>query len=147
MTDGDSAWLNVEGRVRNMLDDEAIDRMLVYFRDVTEQKERTRQLEAIFNGTYQFTGLLEPNGAVIEINETALEFGGFDQATVAGEKFYDAPWWTHDDEVRADAEMRSNGPQQASLSDMRLRSKVPMGLRRSISRSSRSPATMAPRRC
>ncbi|ERG88227.1 MAG: PAS sensor histidine kinase, partial [halophilic archaeon J07HX5] len=103
MTDGDGAWLNVEGQVRNMLDDEAIDGMLVYLRDVTEQKERTRQLEAIFNGTYQFTGLLEPDGAVIEINETALDFGGFDQATVAGKKFYDAPWWTHDDQVRADA--------------------------------------------
>ena len=103
MTDGEGAWLTVEGRVRNMLDDEAIDGMLVYLRDVTERRERARRLEAIFNGTYQFTGLLEPDGTVIEVNEAALAFGGFDEAAVVGEKFYDAPWWTHDDQVRADA--------------------------------------------
>jgi len=33
-----------------------------YFEDVTERKERERRLNAVFNNTYQFTGLMEPDG-------------------------------------------------------------------------------------
>ena len=34
-----------------------------------------QQYEAIFNHTYQFTGLLTPDGVLVEANDTALEFG------------------------------------------------------------------------
>ncbi|TQR21920.1 hypothetical protein C9J85_18920 [Haloferax sp. wsp5] len=64
----DGGWFNVEGRCRNMLDDDAIDGILVYLRNVTEQRERARRFEGIFNQTYQFTGLLNPDGRVIEAN-------------------------------------------------------------------------------
>lgn len=96
---GSSEWLNVNIRCRNMRADDAIDGMLLYLRDVTDSKERTRRLEAIFNGTFQFTGLLEPDSTVIEVNDAALKFGGFDRGDVVGEPFYEAPWWTHSEEV------------------------------------------------
>ncbi|MFC6940245.1 response regulator [Salinirubellus sp. GCM10025818] len=35
-------------------------------RDVTDRKERERRYEAIFNNTYTFVGLLEPDGTVLE---------------------------------------------------------------------------------
>jgi PAS domain S-box-containing protein len=95
--DGD--WLNVEVRYRNMLDDDAIEGMLVYLRDVTEKKERARRFESIFNQTFQFTGLLEPDGTVIEINDSALDFGGFDREDVIGNLFFEARWWTHSEAV------------------------------------------------
>ncbi len=99
---GDGEWLNVEGRCRNMLDDDAIEGMLLYLRDVTESKQRARRFESIFNQTFQFTGLLEPDGTVIEVNDAALEFGGIDRAEIAGESFSDAKWWTHSEAVRDD---------------------------------------------
>jgi PAS domain S-box-containing protein len=67
--------------------------------DVTEGKQRTRRLEALFNGTFQFIGLLEPDGTVIRANDTALEFGGFDREDIVGEPFYNASWWTYSEEV------------------------------------------------
>jgi PAS domain S-box-containing protein len=96
----DGEWINVEGRCRNRLDDDAINGMLVYLRDVTETKKRTRRFESIFNGTFQFTGLLEPDGTVLEVNETALGFGGIERDAIAGEPFFDASWWTHSEPVR-----------------------------------------------
>lgn len=95
----DGEWLNVKGQCRNMLDDDAIDGMLMYLRDVTDETKRARRFESIFNQTYQFTGLLQPDGTVIEVNDAALEFGGIERDDTVGEQFGDLPWWTHSETV------------------------------------------------
>jgi PAS domain S-box-containing protein len=77
---------------------------LLYFRDVTESKERVRRFKSIFNGTFQFTGLLEPDGTVVEVNDAALEFGGVERDVIVGNRFFDAPWWTHSEAVRSDVQ-------------------------------------------
>jgi PAS domain S-box-containing protein len=92
---GEGGWLNVEVRCHNMRADDAIGGMLLYLRDVTDSDKRTRRLKAIFNGMIQFTGLLEPDGTVIEINDAALAFGGVDRNDVVGQPFSAAPWWSH----------------------------------------------------
>ena len=92
-------WFNIETQYRNMLDDDAIEGILVYLRDVTERKERTRRFKSIFNQAFQFTGLLEPDGTVIEANNAALEFGGFERNDIVGKPFFEAPWWTHSEAV------------------------------------------------
>jgi PAS domain S-box-containing protein len=65
-------------------------------RDITERKERRRRFEAIFNQTYQFTGLMEPDGTMIEANDTALEFGGLEREEVVGEHLAEAGWITEE---------------------------------------------------
>ncbi|WP_336135036.1 PAS domain-containing protein [Natronomonas amylolytica] len=72
----------------------------VYFRDVTDQKERERRYDAVFNNTYQFTGLLEPDGTLIEANETALEFVGADREAVLDTPLWETPWFQFNDETR-----------------------------------------------
>ena len=96
---GDGAWLNVESQCRNMLEDDAIGGMLLYLRDVTEDRKRARRFESIFNQTFQFTGLLEPDGTVVEVNDAALAFGGFDRSDVVGTPFQEVDWWSHSDTV------------------------------------------------
>lgn len=66
-------------------------------RDLTERRRRERRYEAIFNQTFQFTGLMKPNGTLIEANETALEFGGLDRDDVIGKPFWEAYWWQIDE--------------------------------------------------
>ncbi|WP_255198683.1 PAS domain S-box protein [Halorarius litoreus] len=73
------------------------DGLSIYFRDVTERRERERRHEAIFNQTYQFTGLMEPDGTLVEANETALAFGGLDREDVVGKKVWEAYWFQHGD--------------------------------------------------
>jgi len=58
-------------------------------RDITTRKRRQRQFEAIFNNTYQFTGLMDTDGTVLEANETALAFGGLDRDDVVGSKLWE----------------------------------------------------------
>jgi PAS domain S-box-containing protein len=99
---GDGGWRNVETVSRDVQDTDAVDGTLLYLRDVTERTERVRRLDAVFNGTFQFTGLLEPDGTVVEVNEAALEFGGFDRESVVGRRFDEVRWWTHSEAVRSD---------------------------------------------
>jgi len=76
-------------------------------RDITEreqiQKEKAEQehiFRSIFDSTFNFTGLLEPDGTLIEANKPALDFGGFTLADAKGLKFYDAPWWSLSEEIK-----------------------------------------------
>ena len=66
-------------------------------RDMTDRKQRERRYEAIFNQTYQFIGLMEPDGTLMEVNETALQFGGIEREDVVGEPFWEACWWQVDE--------------------------------------------------
>ena len=61
----------------------------------------SRRYESIFDNTFQFTGLLDTDGTVIEVNRTALEFGGLQREEVVGQQFDDISWWTHDESVRS----------------------------------------------
>ncbi|WP_435195901.1 PAS domain-containing protein [Natronomonas sp. EA1] len=63
------------------------------FQDVTDQREQERRFRATFNNAFQLTGMLEPDGTVIEINETALAFGDVSREAVIGEPFWETPWW------------------------------------------------------
>ena len=65
--------------------------------DITERKDRERRYDAIFNQTYQFTGLLDRDGTLVEANETALEFGGMARAAVVGKKLWNTEWFQHGD--------------------------------------------------
>ena len=74
---------------------------LIIQRDITEGLRIKHQLEdserrfrAIFNSTFQFIGLLDTQGTVLEANQTALDFVGCSNADVVGKKFWDTPWWT-----------------------------------------------------
>jgi PAS domain S-box-containing protein len=59
-----------------------------------EQQERERRFRAIFDRTFQFIGLLEPDGTLIEANLTALEFTGIKHADIVNRPFWEARWWT-----------------------------------------------------
>jgi two-component system sensor kinase FixL len=72
---------------------------LIIQRDVTERNQAVaaladseRRFKAIFNSTYQMIGLLDVNGSVLEINRTALDFGGLEQADVVGRPFWEIVW-------------------------------------------------------
>jgi Signal transduction histidine kinase len=43
---------------------------------------------------------LDTDGTVIEVNQTALEFGGLEHEAVVGKQFDDISWWTDDEVVR-----------------------------------------------
>ncbi|MBW4564497.1 MAG: PAS domain S-box protein [Mojavia pulchra JT2-VF2] len=56
--------------------------------------ESEKKFRAIFNQTFQFMGLLQPDGMILEINQTALEFVGITRQEVVGKPIWETKWWT-----------------------------------------------------
>jgi PAS domain S-box-containing protein len=52
-----------------------------------------RRFGAVFDQTYQFTGLLDADGNLLEVNQTALSFAGHTTEEVIGRPFWEARWW------------------------------------------------------
>ncbi|MFV1883168.1 MAG: PAS domain-containing protein [Balneola sp.] len=64
-----------------------------------EKQQAELVFRSIFNNTFNFTGLLEPDGTLIEANKSALDFGGFSLEDARGLNFADAPWWSLSEET------------------------------------------------
>ncbi|MBI4525700.1 MAG: PAS domain S-box protein [Deltaproteobacteria bacterium] len=56
-------------------------------------RESGRRFDAIFNQTYEFVGLLKPDGTVLEANNTALEYRNLIRSDVVGRLAWETPWW------------------------------------------------------
>jgi two-component system cell cycle sensor histidine kinase/response regulator CckA len=74
----------------------------VLFRNVTERRQAEvalqdseRKLRAIFNSTFEFIGLLNTDGTVLDINHTALLVIEAEREAVIGQPFWLTPWWDH----------------------------------------------------
>ncbi|HEY9644168.1 MAG TPA: PAS domain S-box protein, partial [Coleofasciculaceae cyanobacterium] len=68
---------------------------------IREQKQRVqkalqvseRKFRTIFNSTFQFMGLMAPDGTLLDINETALSFGVLTPEAVMGQLIWETPWF------------------------------------------------------
>ena len=63
-------------------------------RQTEEALQKSEQrFRAIFNAAFQFTGLMMPDGTLIEANQAALEFAGVPLKDVINRPFWETPWW------------------------------------------------------
>ncbi len=81
--------------------------MIGSVRDITEQKsiedslrEREHRFRAIFDHSFQFMGLMDAGGRLLEANQTALDFLGLKEEDVIGVPFWETPYWSHSSEMR-----------------------------------------------
>ena len=59
-----------------------------------KQAQAEEHLRAISDGTYEYIGLLTPDGTVLDANPASLEFIQDSRESVIGRKIWDAPWFT-----------------------------------------------------
>ena len=76
-------------------------------RDIRDRKQaeemlrdRERLLQAIFDQSFQFIGLLAPDGTMLEANQTALSAADVPLEQVIGKPFWETPWWQISPEVK-----------------------------------------------
>jgi PAS domain S-box-containing protein len=70
--------------------------------DTTERKQsedalrdKEQKLRLILDQTFQFIGLLETNGTLIEVNKTTFTSAGINESDFKGKPLWEAPWWTN----------------------------------------------------
>ena len=54
-----------------------------------------QKMRAVFDLSFEFMGLLQKDGTLVEANRSALDFAGVTAAAVLGKPFWETPWWTH----------------------------------------------------
>jgi len=70
-----------------------------YYQQLLASEQR---FKAIFDQTFQFTGLLKPDGTLLEANQTALDFAGISKSDVVNQPFWEAYWWQISPQTQAD---------------------------------------------
>ncbi|MDZ7689369.1 MAG: PAS domain-containing sensor histidine kinase [Halobacteriales archaeon] len=100
----------LEYTLTRLISDAGFEGVVGVARDVTERKERERELrknerrfEAVFEDPKMLVGLLDSDGTVLRINSTAMGYTEDESDDVVGEPFWETSWWQTDDELRADA--------------------------------------------
>jgi PAS domain S-box-containing protein len=63
--------------------------------------ESERRFRAIFDSAYQFMALLTPDGTVVEVNQTAMQWSGITPGDIVGEPFWASPPMRGDPELQA----------------------------------------------
>ena len=76
-------------------------------RDISERRkleqmraENTRFLRNILNSLPIMVGVLDPQGALVEVNQSALNFAHTDADAILGKPFVAGQWWAHLPEAR-----------------------------------------------
>ena len=81
--------------------------MLGIYMDITEHKKAAtalaiseRRFRTIFNSSYQLIAILDPDGTLLEANQTALDMGRLRQEDVIGRQFWDIYRWRYSSAVK-----------------------------------------------
>lgn len=81
----DGSFVGYRGTARDITADRCIE---------DELRQSYQQVRALLDGAYSFVGLLRPDGTLIEVNRTALDFVGASRAQVVDRPFWEGPWWS-----------------------------------------------------
>ncbi|MCW8173010.1 PAS domain S-box protein [Natrialba swarupiae] len=111
----------------------------IYVRDVSDLKHRAQQFEAIFDNTYTFVGLLDLQGTIVEVNDTALEFGDLDRENVIGKRLWNSYWVQENQDAQTAARNAVETARRGELFQDEIRIKAGTEKPRLISLSGLSP--------
>ncbi|MFC6954962.1 PAS domain S-box protein [Halorubellus litoreus] len=85
----DGERVHCEWHNRVLVEDGEVVSVISQFQDVTDRRRRQRRFEAVFDNTYTFIGLMDTDGTLLEVNDTALAFAGVDREQVVGKPIWE----------------------------------------------------------
>jgi PAS domain S-box-containing protein len=96
---GEWIWIQSRGRIVERNQNGKPVRITGTHKDITKKKYAEQELKesecrfrAIFNCSFQFVAILQTNGTVIDINQTAIDFFGHGQDLI-GLPLWECPYW------------------------------------------------------
>lgn len=63
-------------------------------------RKNEEKFRAVFEQGYYLAGLMDLNGTLTDVNNTALQFSGAEKDAVIGKPFWETPWWAHSPELQ-----------------------------------------------
>ncbi len=72
------------------------------------------RLRATYDGTFEYIGIIAPDGTVIDCNRASLEFAGNTREHVVGKAFWETPWFEH---TAGASEMVHDGVKRAAAGE------------------------------
>jgi PAS domain S-box-containing protein len=63
-------------------------------------RESEQKFRVVFDQTFQFIGVMDTDGILLQANRTALQYAGVKEQDVLGKPFWETPWWTHSSELQ-----------------------------------------------
>lgn len=103
----DGSWRQFEANGSTFVDPSGELLFIGVGHDITEQIEKEQALlekeqkfRAFFEQGYYFAGLMDTDGTLTDVNNTALQFSGTEKEAVIGTPFWDTPWWSHSPELQ-----------------------------------------------
>ncbi len=99
---GELYWISINTQAIRSSDGR-IEAAVATFSDITQQIKATtdldikeRMLRTMIDQSRQLAGILSLDGIIIDVNRTAMSFGGVnDKSHVVGKPFWEGPWWRH----------------------------------------------------
>ena len=92
----DGTWIWVEARGRNLLDNEDIQGIVVYIRDVSARKANEAELErretrfrAVFEEAFDAMVIVNDDGEYVDVNPAACALFGLEKAAILGRRIRD----------------------------------------------------------
>ena len=102
----DGSSFNVEYWSYPQVEDGAVVGSVMTFLDITEKKQLAGKvaaleihLQRVIDNTLGFVGVLDTDGTLREVNETALKAGGLTRSEVIGKPYWESYWWSHEASV------------------------------------------------
>lgn len=99
-------WVRSSGKA--LLENGKTTKLFGTFQDITNLKESEQKYQGIFNSTFSFIGLLDTNGILIEVNDTAIKTAGIQLKDVIGKPFWDCYWWQISEETQTELQKNFN---------------------------------------
>ena len=59
-----------------------------------KREEMSRRFEAVLDDPNMMVGIIDPDGTLLETNETSLQYIDADREEIVGQPFWETPWWT-----------------------------------------------------
>ncbi|MCA1742747.1 MAG: PAS domain S-box protein, partial [Desulfovibrionales bacterium] len=67
---------------------------------VEELRKSERKTRAIMDQSFQFIGVVNLDGTLVDVNNTALEFASVSASAVLNKPFWETVWWSHSPELQ-----------------------------------------------
>ena len=121
-------WVRATGKLHQTEGEESI--LIGSFQDVSDLRESEQKFQGIFNSTFSFIGFLNPDGVLLEANDTALEMAGLTREDVIGKKFWDCYWWQISEktqkELKENVKKALHGEEISYEVDVLIKNKTPI---------------------